>query len=117
MSMARLLVLGLILRKGINHGYGVYSDVTSWCVETWTSVKPGSIYHALEKLESQGMIQAIDSDNRVKPGPSRTEYKVTPEGMAEFESLMASALKSNDFQLFGVGLAFMGLLPRQDVLN
>lgn len=117
MSSVRLLVLGSILRRGNSHGYAVYSDLTSWRAETWTNVKPGSIYHALEKLESQGMTKAVDSDDNVKHGPSRTEYMVTILGKAEFETLLKSALKSNDIQAFAVGIAFMEMLPRQNVIT
>jgi DNA-binding PadR family transcriptional regulator len=116
MSSVRLLVLGTILRRGITHGYGVYQDLTSWRAETWTSVKPGSIYHALEKLESQGMIRAENSGDSVKLGPSRTEYTLTIQGNTEFISLLESALKSNDFQLLAAGIAFMEMLPRQHVI-
>ncbi|MFD0711592.1 PadR family transcriptional regulator [Paenibacillus sp. GCM10027626] len=116
MSTVRLLVLGSILRKGISHGYGVYSDITSWRADTWTNVKPGSIYHALEKLEAQGMTQSVESEEAVKLGPSRTEYSVTAAGQAEFEALLESALKSSDIQHFAVGIAFMEMLPRSKAI-
>lgn len=116
MSSVRLLVLGTILRQGITHGYGVYREITSWRAETWTSVKPGSIYHALEKLESQEMIQAEASGDSVKRGPARTEYTLTEQGKTEFISLLEAALKSNDFQLLAAGIAFMEMLPRQHVI-
>ncbi|MCQ6562750.1 PadR family transcriptional regulator [Paenibacillus mendelii] len=117
MSTARLLVLGIILRRGITHGYGVYQELTSWRAETWTNIKPGSIYHALEKLESQGMIKADDSGDRVKRGPSRTEYTLTIQGENEFITLLESALKSNDFQVYAAGIAFMEMLPRHHVIS
>lgn len=117
MSTVRLLVLGSVLRRGVSHGYGVYSDLTSWRAETWTNVKPGSIYHALEKLEAQGMIRAVDSENQAKLGPSRTEYTITAQGTAEFESLLESTLKNNDIQSFAVGIAFMEMLPRQKAIT
>ncbi|MXQ55014.1 helix-turn-helix transcriptional regulator [Shimazuella alba] len=117
MSAVRLLVLGAIVRRGIAHGYRVFQDITSWKAETWTNVKRGSIYHALEKLESGEMIVAEDSGDLTKLGPSRTEYKVTEKGRAEFISLLESALKSNDFQLLSAGIAFMEILPRQRVLE
>lgn len=112
MSTVRLLVLGSMLRRGVSHGYGVYNDLTSWRAETWTNVKPGSIYHALEKLEVQGLTRAEASGNHVKLGPSRTEYSITKEGKAEFESLLRSALQSFEIQTFAVGIAFMDMLPR-----
>ncbi|WP_282942546.1 PadR family transcriptional regulator [Paenibacillus sp. RC67] len=117
MYSVRLLVLGSILRKGISHGYGVYSDITSWRAETWTSVKPGSIYHALEKLELQGMTEAVDSRDNIKLGPSRTEYAVTLQGKDEFESLLESALLCSDIQLFSAGIAFMEMISREKVIS
>ncbi|MDR9854975.1 PadR family transcriptional regulator [Paenibacillus sp. VCA1] len=117
MSTVRLLVLGTILRRGVSHGYGVYNDLTSWRAETWTNVKPGSIYHALEKLEAQGLTRTETSDPQVKLGPSRTEYSVTEQGKTEFETLLRSALQSFEIQTFAVGIAFMDMLPRREVLE
>jgi len=119
MSTVRLLVLGIVLRRGITHGYGVHQDLTTWRTETWTSVKPGSIYHALEKLEKQGLIRAVQADptnEYAKQGPARTEYQLTDEGKTEFNMLLQAALKSNDLQLLSAGIAFMEMLPRQEVV-
>lgn len=116
MSTDRLLVLGSILRRGISHGYAVYSDIISWHAETWTNVKPGSIYHALDKLESQGMTRSANSEVNVKLGPSRKEYTVTTQGETEFRALLESALVSNDIQQFSVGIAFMDMLSRPRVI-
>ncbi|OBZ08216.1 PadR family transcriptional regulator [Bacillus sp. FJAT-26390] len=113
MSTVRLLVLGSILRRGISHGYAVLSDITSWHADTWTNVKPGSIYHALDKLESQGMTRSVNSELNVKLGPSRKEYTVTKKGEIEFIALLESALVSIDLQQFSAGIAFMNMLSRQ----
>lgn len=112
MSTVRLLVLGSILRRGISHGYAVLSDITSWHADTWTSVKPGSIYHALDKLEAQGMTRTVNSEGNVKLGPSRKEYTVTKQGETEFSALLESALMSTDIQQLSVGIAFMDMLSR-----
>lgn len=118
MSAVRLLVLGALVRRKIAHGYRVYQDLTSWRADTWTSVKPGSIYHALEKLETQEMIKAVAlKESDVKLGPSRTEFQLTAKGEAEFIRLLESALKSNDFQLLAAGIAFMEFLPRKRVVE
>jgi hypothetical protein len=63
------------------------------------------------------MTRAVDSGDNINRGPSRTEFMVTTQGKAEFESLLESALKSNDIQLFAVGIAFMEMLPRQNVIS
>lgn len=114
----RLLVLGAVVRRNIAHGYRIYQDLTSWKADTWTSIKPGSIYHALEKLEAQKLIKAVElKESDVKLGPSRTEFQLTTKGEAEFISLLESALKSNDFHLLAAGIAFMEFLPRKHVIE
>jgi len=116
MSTVRLLVLGSILRRGISHGYAVFSDITSWHADTWTNVKPGSIYHALDKLESQAMTKSVNPEVNGKLGPSRKEYTVTKKGGSEFRALLESTLVSTDIQQFSVGVAFMDMLSRQKVI-
>ncbi len=116
MSSVRLLVLGSILRKGMSHGYAVLRDITSWRAAAWTNVKPGSVYHALDKLESQGMTRSVNSEDHVKLGPSRKEYIVTEQGKAEFKALLEAALASVDIQQLSAGIAFMDMLPRQKVI-
>jgi len=115
-STVRLLVLGAILRRGVSHGYAVLNDITSWRADTWTNVKPGSIYHALDKLEPQGMIRAVPSGDNTKLGPARKEYTVTPQGESEFTALLESALVSFDILQFSAGVAFMDRLPRRRVI-
>jgi DNA-binding PadR family transcriptional regulator len=116
MSMVRLLVLGSILRRGVGHGYAVLQDMKDWQVDAWTNVKPGSVYHALETLESQGMIAAASSAGGAKPGPARREYELTPRGRAEFVRLLQAALVSPDILQFSAGVAFMEWLPRSEVI-
>ena len=117
MSAIRLFVLGTIRRRGIAHGYLVYRDLVSWRVETWTSVKPGSIYHAIAQLELQGFISPTDSGQGAKLGPSRTEYKLTPPGEDEFTSLLETALKAIDVEILAAGISFMEMLPRERVIT
>jgi len=112
-SSVRLLVLGAILKRGTSYGYAVLGDIASWVAEAWTNVKPGSVYHALEKLEAQGMLAAVASDQGVKPGPARREYTVTEKGEAEFMELLEQALVSFDIQQFSAGIAFMHMLTRE----
>lgn len=117
MSTVRLLVLGSILKQGTSHGYAVYSEITSWHAETWTNVKPGSIYHALDRLRLQGLIKKVNSKDSVKLGPSRTEYEITRQGKNEFTKLLESALVSINIQHFAVGIAFMEMFSREKVIK
>lgn len=98
------------------HGYQILTDLQSWRVETWTSVKPGSIYHALSQLESQGMIEPSATAPGAKLGPARTEYSLTVEGKQELSVLIEAALRSPELEQQSAGIALMEMLPRERVL-
>jgi DNA-binding PadR family transcriptional regulator len=116
MSVVRLLVLGVIRMRGQAHGYAVHRELLSWKVETWTQVKPGSIYHALKQLTKEGKLRAAGTEQSTE-GPGRTLYKLTHEGMAEFRHLLDAALSSFQLEELGAGIAFMQTLPRQHVIE
>lgn len=111
----RLLILGILKRRGAAHGYRMYRDLAEWRVETWTVIRPGSIYHALTQLEKQDLItEASPTTNRL--GPSKTEYKLTADGETAFIHLLVSALKNINLVELSVGIAFMEYLSREEVL-
>jgi DNA-binding PadR family transcriptional regulator len=111
MSAVRLLVLGVVRTRGEAHGYAVHRELTSWRVDTWTAVKPPSIYHTVKQLDKEGFLQG--SDRRDSPrGPARVAYRLTLAGEDEFHRLLQAALTSPDIEEFGAGIAFMRCLPR-----
>jgi DNA-binding PadR family transcriptional regulator len=113
--VVRLLVLGVIRMRGKAHGYGVMRELLDWRVETWTSVKPGSIYHALKQLTKEDKLLDFGlADGSDAPG--RVCYALTPEGEGEFQALLVAALSSFQLEELGAGVAFMQALPRQQVL-
>lgn len=113
----RLLILGILKRRGSAHGYRMYRDLVEWRVETWTVIRPGSIYHALTQMEKQGYITEATQTTDQKFGPSKTEYKLTVNGEREFIRLLESALKDINLIELSVGVAFMEYLPRQEVIS
>lgn len=108
--------MGILKRRGSAHGYRMHRDLAEWRVETWTTIRPGSIYHALTQLEKQGFIAQTSPTAGQKPGPSKTEYSLTAAGEAEFRRLIELALKDINIVELSVGIAFMEYLPRQDTL-
>lgn len=118
MSAVRLFVLGVVRREQQAHGYKVYRELVEWQADKWTSLKPGSIYHALGQLEKQHFLRAVGVQNS-QEGPSRTVYELTAAGEAEFIKLVKAALQNDDMniELFAAGLAFMQELPRAEVLS
>ncbi|MDX2775813.1 PadR family transcriptional regulator [Streptomyces caniscabiei] len=113
----RLLILGILKRRGSAHGYRMYRDLVEWRVETWTVIRPGSIYHALTQLEKQGFIVEVSQATDQKLGPSKTEYKLTINGEKEFIRLLELALKDINLIELSVAIAFMEYLPRQKVVT
>lgn len=115
MSVVRLLVLGVIRMRGPVHGYAVHRELVAWRVETWTRVKPGSIYHALKQLSKEGLLQDMGTEESTE-GPGRTLYSLTPRGEQEFRLRLDAALSSFAMEELGAGIAFMQTLPRAHVL-
>lgn len=107
----RLMVLGAVDSQREAHGYWVYRELRSWQAETWSKVRPGSIYHALTQLTKQGMLRSTGTSSG-KGGPARTNYRVTATGRTELIRLVEEALIDYDQEDFAAGLAFMHLLPR-----
>lgn len=113
----RLLVLGMVhtrADRGGMHGYAIHKELMSWRVDTWTAVKPPSIYHAVKQLTREGLLSAAEPANSPR-GPSRVSYAITPAGVEEFLRLLESALISPDIEELGAGIAFMRCLPRAKV--
>jgi len=67
-----LLILAS-LAEGAKHGYGMLSDI-----ETMAGVRlgPGTLYGALARLESSGLIKALPARERRRP------YQLTAKGSA-----------------------------------
>ncbi|MEU4341081.1 PadR family transcriptional regulator [Nocardia sp. NPDC023852] len=116
MSAVRLLVLGVMRLHQPTYGYAVRRELLSWRAETWTNVKPGSIYHALKQLTQEGKLSAFGTEGSSQ-GPGRTLFELTEEGEAEFRKLMDEALVSIDMEELGAGIAFMDALPRAHVIE
>ncbi|MBX3131551.1 MAG: PadR family transcriptional regulator [Polyangiaceae bacterium] len=114
MSTVRLLVLGVVRARGEAHGYAVHRQLMSWRVDTWTAVKPPSIYHAVKQLDREGKLVTPGLATSPK-GPNRVLYRITEEGQREYFALLEAALRSPDIEEFGAGIAFMQSLPRRRV--
>ena len=115
MSTVRLLVLGVVRTMGEAHGYAVHRELVSWRVDTWTAVKPPSIYHAVKQLAREGKLAGTGREDS-PTGPARISYRLTKDGEAEFIRLLEAALRSPDIEEYGAGIAFMRCLPRARVL-
>ncbi|HVI69408.1 MAG TPA: PadR family transcriptional regulator [Magnetospirillaceae bacterium] len=117
MSVIKVLVLGAFKRRGVAHGYRIYRDLVEWRVDTWTTVRPGSIYHAISQFETKGLILASPTEPAQKLGPAKTEYELTSRGEQEFIHTLEAALKDINLIKLSAGIAFMEYLPRKRVIE
>jgi DNA-binding PadR family transcriptional regulator len=67
---AALLIL-TSLAGGSKHGYAMIDDIKSI---TGARLGPGTLYGAIARLEAEGMIEALETDDRRRP------YQITPAG-------------------------------------
>src|SRR4029453_16009522 len=115
-QVVRLLVLGAIRSRQRAHGYAVQRLLGDWRVETWTRVRPGSIYHAIGQAERQGRLRVVRAEKGAS-GPGRTLYELTDAGEAEFQRLLAEAMTSPAPEELGAAVAFMSALKRDRALE
>ncbi|WP_410874555.1 hypothetical protein [Nocardia sp. A7] len=63
MKPVRLLVMGALRRRGRAHGYQIDVDLESWGAHEWSTATSGSVYHALESMSGQGLIEDTELDS------------------------------------------------------
>src|SRR2546425_502477 len=73
---AKLLIL-TSLAGGAKHGYAMIEDIASI---TGVRLGPGTLYGAISRLEADGMIEALESDDRRRP------YQITARGRRHLET-------------------------------
>ena len=118
MSATRLLVLGVVRMYGRAHGYQVRRELLSWSAEKWANVQPGSVYHALKKMNSEGLLEQVDVEPG-QSGPDRTAYRLTVDGEQEYQVLLAKALSDPELNHpdLSAAISLMTTLPRARVIN
>jgi DNA-binding PadR family transcriptional regulator len=88
----RLLVLGALARHGPMYGHQIRRDARVDRTELWSEVKPGSLYSALHRLQAEGLIEPVRTEQEGNL-PARTVYAITGEGRRELRALREEALR------------------------
>lgn len=107
-TTTRLLLLGAVgLFEPVN-GYQIRRELLSWQVDRWAHVNPGSIYHGLTRLTTDGLLRRHDLPDGVR---DVAVYELTPTGRAELDRLIEMSVRTVDiFDRRDFHAAF-GLLP------
>jgi DNA-binding PadR family transcriptional regulator len=79
------------LADGTKHGYVLTKDIESFA---GVRISPGTLYEALARLESQGLIEAVESDDRRRP------YRLTAAGAAALRAHLDAQRRVADVGLW-----------------
>ncbi|MFI6502819.1 PadR family transcriptional regulator [Nonomuraea typhae] len=115
-STTRMLVLGL-LRERPMHGYEITQLIAEGELDRWAPVLPGSVYHALGKMERDGLVRTEAEE--WTGDRQRTVYAITGEGRAELARLLLGVLAEPPHALrsaLPLALSWADVLPREQVL-
>lgn len=80
-NSVRLLILGL-LAGGPMHGHQIRRTAEMTGIENWGDVKVGALYGMLHRLEADGLIEQVRTEQRGNR-PQRTVYAITDAGRGE----------------------------------
>ena len=78
------------LADGSKHGYALTKDVEAFA---GVRLAPGTLYEALARLESQGMIEALESEDRRRP------YRLTAAGATALKAHLAAQARVTEVGL------------------
>ena len=112
----RLFVLGVVFEHDC-HGYEIREIARLWGLERWASIGAGSIYHALSRLETEGLIEQRGVEQQ-GARPPRAVYRVTPAGREAFTELLRECCRTAPVEgrSIDLALAFIANLPSSERL-
>lgn len=90
------MVLGLLRTKSMS-GYELQQLLQLSEVDKWAGILPGSIYHALKKMDKEGLIKVAN----VESTGHRTKaiYEITEAGESEYQTLLIESFREPTVKL------------------
>ena len=115
--MTRLLVLGILDVQPMS-GYDIQQILRLSDAERWGGVLIGSIYHALKKMEKEGLVE-VESIEQTGHR-QKAIYRITEEGQAYSKKLVKEALEASSVnypsKLYS-GLSFVEKISNEEALT
>ena len=104
--MVQLLLLYYLSIKS-THGYEIQQFIQVNHMDEWNSIKSGSIYYAMSKLEKKGYIELVEKYGQGEK--SRKRYRITTLGLEHLKYLAEmelakplTGIKSEKFLLYPI---------------
>jgi DNA-binding PadR family transcriptional regulator len=106
-----------VLHEGPKHPYEIQQTMRER--EVWRLMKltPGSLYHAIDRLARDGLIQTVET-TREGRRPERTVYRLTDSGRDVFAERLRLIIAEPavEYPQFAVAVAMLHELDRNDAL-
>lgn len=119
--MTRLMVLGLLRLKPMS-GYEIQQLLQVSQSDQWAGILPGSIYHALKKLDKEGLVKIHSVETT--GNRSKAIYEITEQGQEEYKELLIQSFTSPSIVLptdLYTGLSMLTLpnpaIDLSDIIN
>ncbi|QCO99438.1 PadR family transcriptional regulator [Arthrobacter sp. 24S4-2] len=100
------------------HPYEMYQLLMARHEDRLVKVRPGTLYHAVGRLEERGLVETAGTD-REGNRPERTTYRITPAGRealtARLQDMLAEPI--NEYPTFPLAVAEAYNLPAAVVLD
>ncbi|UAJ79102.1 helix-turn-helix transcriptional regulator [Leifsonia sp. ZF2019] len=117
-SLTPLAVAALaLLAEGPTHPYEMYQTLVLRSEDRLVKVRPGSLYHTVDRLARQGYVRATGTE-REGNRPERTTYEITEQGTRALTERIADIVGTpvNEYPEFPVGLGESHNLPVESVI-
>ncbi len=108
-------VLALLVERPM-HPYEMFQLMTQRAAERVVKVRPGSLYHAVDRLAGQGLVRSIGTE-RDGNRPERTTYEITEPGHLALTQRLSDILSRpvNEYPALPLALGEAHNLPRETV--
>jgi len=105
-----------LLRVEPMHPYQLQRRIREWHKDEYLDLKRGSLYHAINRLHRDGLIEPVET-SREGRRPERTTYRLTAQGEAECLAWLRQLLArpAKEPSQFFAALSFLPNLTPEDV--
>jgi DNA-binding PadR family transcriptional regulator len=112
-----IAVLALLHERQM-HAYEMYQLLLQRKNDRLLKVKPGSLYHTVERLSGQGLVRATGTE-RAGNRPERTTYELTTAGAEALQERVRTGIENYvyEYPLFPVVLSEAHNLETDDVIK
>ena len=109
--------LALLVERPM-HPYEMYQTLVQRSEERVVKVRPGSLYHTVDRLAANGLVRATGTE-REGNRPERTTYEVTERGSLALSERVAEILGTpvNEYPEFPLALGEAHNLPVESVIQ